>query len=256
MNPPRKLTDPAARPAGLRRPGLARAAWVAVAALALSLFVATLPAQYAELRALAEAARPHVARIGLTVEDYTAYQLALNILVALVFCGVGATIFVRKASSRMALLVSLVLILIGAWFPIRDLAEQQAGLRFPIECLSYVATVAFLTLFYLFPDGRFVPRWTRVLAPIFAILELPYTFFPNASQSAFTLPPLFATLAWVGWLATCVFAQVYRYLRVSDPEQRQQTKWVVFGMTAAIVGSLLLDAPRQIYPSLQQPGAL
>jgi hypothetical protein len=33
-------------------------------------------------------------------------------------------------------------------------------------------------------------------------------------------------------------AQLYRYARVSDATQRQQTKWVVFGVAVAIVGTL------------------
>jgi len=52
-----------------------------------------------------------------------------------------------------------------------------------------------------------------------------------------------------------VFAQVYRYMRVSEPVERQQTKWVVFGLTAAI--SLTLAAaivPAEAFPTLLQPG--
>jgi hypothetical protein len=33
-------------------------------------------------------------------------------------------------------------------------------------------------------------------------------------------------------------AQVYRYLRASDRTQRQQTKWVVFGVAVAVAGTL------------------
>jgi hypothetical protein len=33
-------------------------------------------------------------------------------------------------------------------------------------------------------------------------------------------------------------AQIYRYARVSDPVQRQQTKWVVFGVAVAVAGVL------------------
>jgi hypothetical protein len=45
-------------------------------------------------------------------------------------------------------------------------------------------------------------------------------------------------------LGTLIFAQTYRYLRVSDRSERQQTKWVVFGFSAAIilwVGIVLAD---------------
>jgi hypothetical protein len=31
-----------------------------------------------------------------------------------------------------------------------------------------------------------------------------------------------------------IFSQIYRYIRVSNRAQRQQTKWIVFGVTAAV----------------------
>jgi hypothetical protein len=37
-------------------------------------------------------------------------------------------------------------------------------------------------------------------------------------------------------LSTGVYAQIYRYRRVADPVQRQQTKWVVYGATEAVGG--------------------
>lgn len=36
-----------------------------------------------------------------------------------------------------------------------------------------------------------------------------------------------------------VALQIYRYRRVSTPAQRQQTKWVIFGLTCAILLFLL-----------------
>lgn len=48
------------------------------------------------------------------------------------------------------------------------------------------------------------------------------------------------------FLATGIFAQFYRYRRVSSPAQRQQTKGVVFGLTISVVGyeGMLLVLPR------------
>jgi hypothetical protein len=61
---------------------------------------------------------------------------------------------------------------------------------------------------------------------------------------------------WCGFLGSYVFAQVYRYRRVSDPVQRQQTKWVVFGVTGALggfLGAILLSG---IFSSLGRPSLL
>ena len=47
-----------------------------------------------------------------------------------------------------------------------------------------------------------------------------------------------------------VIAQIYRYARVSGPVQRQQTKWVVFGLTATSLVILGRLVPMLIFPSL------
>jgi hypothetical protein len=43
-------------------------------------------------------------------------------------------------------------------------------------------------------------------------------------------------LVLTGFAATTLFPQIYRYRRVSDTSQRQQTKWVLFGTVAAFAG--------------------
>ena len=52
-----------------------------------------------------------------------------------------------------------------------------------------------------------------------------------------------------------IFSQIYRYRRVSTPVQRQQTKWIVLGVTAALVvviGILVIQAfvPYSVAPNL------
>ncbi len=47
-----------------------------------------------------------------------------------------------------------------------------------------------------------------------------------------------------------VVAQIYRYLRVSGPVQRQQTKWVVFGFAVTLLVILGKIVPFLIVPSL------
>jgi len=47
-----------------------------------------------------------------------------------------------------------------------------------------------------------------------------------------------------------VVAQIYRYARVSGPVQRQQTKWVVFGLAAIMLVILGRYMPLLIFPSL------
>jgi hypothetical protein len=57
---------------------------------------------------------------------------------------------------------------------------------------------------------------------------------------------------WLGCLIVGVLAQIYRYRRVSSPTQRQQTKWIMFGLTLAVLATLIWSLFVEIFPL--QPG--
>jgi hypothetical protein len=91
-----------------------------------------------------------------------------------------------------------------------------------------ISSTLLIWLFYIFPDGRFVPRWTRWAAIAVAGVQLWRIFFEDAyMQRGFPLMGLF--------MITAAAAQVYRYFRGSDAVQRQQVKWVVFGFAVTLI---------------------
>jgi len=51
-----------------------------------------------------------------------------------------------------------------------------------------------------------------------------------------------------------LLVQVYRYRRVSTLIQRQQTKWVVFGVLSAVLGSISIIVASKFLPHAQSPG--
>jgi hypothetical protein len=225
---------------------LARAAWVVLAAVVLGLDAAGIPYTYALYgdictgpacvesgRLTAEGARD-LQQLGISPQFYAAYAgVGLSTIVTLVFFALAAVIFWRRSEDRMALFGSFMLLVFGGAAitgTMRDLAEAHPVFSFPAELLNYVGQVSFGVFFYLFPDGRFMPRWTRWLAVAWALLFVPDVFFPDSSLAALTDPLFFV------FIGSLVFVQVYRYVRVSNPVQRQQTKWVVFGFSVALAG--------------------
>jgi hypothetical protein len=132
----------------------------------------------------------------------------------------------------------------------RALAEAHPAFSFPTTLLDYVSQVCFGIFFYLFPDGRFVPRWTRFLAAASALLFVPDIFFPDSALADV------AGVLFFAFVGSLVFAQVYRYRRVSTPEQRQQTKWVVFGFAVALVGFTTVVLLVNLVPAIRGVGPL
>ena len=49
-------------------------------------------------------------------------------------------------------------------------------LWWPVNLLEYAGQMVFNVFFLTFPDGRFVPRWTRWIAVMWAVLFVPYVF--------------------------------------------------------------------------------
>jgi hypothetical protein len=241
---------------------LARAAWVVLAAVVLGLDVVAIPYAYTlytktcmgvecvDEGRLTPAGVQNLQQFGVSPEFYAAYAgVGLSTVVTLVFFAVAAVIFWRRSEDRMALFTSFTLVVFGG-AAINDVAGTHPAFWFPAHLLNYVGQVSFGVFFYLFPDGRFVPRWTRWLAVASALLFVPNVFFEESRLTALTDPLFFV------FIGSLVFAQVYRYRQVSTSVERQQTKWVVFGFSAALVGFMTAILLYEAVPTIGQSGPL
>jgi hypothetical protein len=249
-----------------RRLAITRVVWVAASLLAVTLFVAGLPLLYDEFQELRiyppgerDAVQAQLIQLGLSVDLFAAYQLALTIIVAVAYFAVAAVIVWRKSDEPMALFVALLLVLLGAalWGSTSLLGNIHPLLEWLNRFLESLALGLLLLLFFLFPNGRFVPRWTRWPAGVlFTGMMVLSTLFPTSPFYIDNWPFLAYALFLLGWLLIGVYAQIYRYLRVSSPAQRWQTKWVLFGFTAVLAGYIgLISYSLQLGLPPTRPGA-
>ncbi len=231
--------------------GLVRAAWVALFVLSLGSYAIALPSIYEVARTvctgpdcaqwrLSPEGAAALRDAGLSVELYATTTLGLRVLSASVFFAVAVLIFRRRSDERLPLWLSFFLLLQAPGSDVGALKLAFPPLAFLGTLMEYLATALFIPLFYLFPDGRWAPRWSRALALLWVMMQIPYYFLPGSPLDADTWPPLLQGILFLGYLASAVFAQTYRYRRVSGPVERQQTKWVIVGLTVAILGSALL----------------
>jgi hypothetical protein len=252
----------------LRGPWLfaARTAWMFVVLLGAASFVLSIPAYSQALHSacladpcaggqLSPGNMRALNDIGLSIDLYAAYVVALDLVVALGFCVVGALIFWRRSRERGALFISFALVMFGLTWPgIFDAAQTHPVWGRLAGFLIDLGLASLLLLLLVFPDGRFVPRWTRWVAALALVQLSADIFFPD---SLFVDPPQALNVsAFLCLWAICLFAQVYRYRRVSGPIQRQQTKWLVFGVTALVVLLAGFLLPYAFFPPLDRPGVL
>ncbi|HEX6554511.1 MAG TPA: hypothetical protein VF026_17220 [Ktedonobacteraceae bacterium] len=249
---------------------LARAAWASIALVAVALCIADIPPGYARQLTVCrqslcqnQQATPDMVRAlhsaGLSLQFYALFLMTLSIITVSIFLAIALIIAWRKSRDWMGLLVSLTLIIIGT-VTFTDY-QQLATAYHPIVLLpgalfQFLLNTLPLLVGYLFPDGRFVPRWTRWLALLVILFAGGGTLFPASPFNISTWPGALGTVVQVVIIATILFAQIYRYLRVSTPSQRQQTKWVVFGIAALIIYFIMLFIVGALYPDFTQARSL
>jgi hypothetical protein len=184
-----------------------------------------------------------LAQLGLPPTGYAWFNFARDVWAFLVFTTVGLIIFWRKSDDWFGLYVTFAFIVLGqggSWLPLtlEGVFPGLSVLRYLKDLEGALGWQLFFILLYVFPNGHFVPRWTRWLLLIWLGLQ----FIPGVFQNTL------GYLVVVPLVLIAIGSQVYRYFWRSDPVQRQQTKWVV-----SVVGSLLTMFPFMIIllPDLQ-----
>lgn len=239
---------------------LARVAWAVITLLILSVFITALPARFNELSQDPYQFQPILKQLGLGIEFFAFYTIVLDTLLALACLTIAVVIFWQKSDERLGLIVSLSLVFFIPILPvILALGNVYPAWQTALYSLRFFSFLLILLVLNLFPDGHFVPTWTRNLMVLWFILALILVVVPGFNQPAVPIDlktwqqgialiiVLFAT-------STGIYAQLYRYRHVSNAVQRQQTKWVVFGFSAVFTGIAVVSLPVILFPVFRTPG--
>jgi hypothetical protein len=236
---------------------LARVACLGVAFIALVIWVWGIPLRYAQLGTVCTTTvcgdqQPTPSSIaqfqaaGISLSFYAAYTSTIEILFTLVFLLLAMLIFWRKSETLIGLLTTLLLVTTGvSQTDAAALAAAIPALIIPVNLLTLLSFSSLGLFLYLFPDGRFAPYWLS-----FVVLPVVLLFLIS---SAISPPEIFFPL-FLGFLVISLLVQVYRYRRVSTLIQRQQTKWVVFGVLSSVLGSISIIVASNFLPHAQLPG--
>ena len=239
---------------------ISRVVWFALVFLLLVFFIAGIPLYYNELQvpcdetdclmmALSALEAQALQDLGISLQFFAGYQTALDIYSVLILFPLAGLIYWRRSDTWLGFLLSLALMFLGTFSALSApaLASHYPELVWPLFFLDFLASMIFVLIFYVFPDGRFVPRWTW----LFVMALVGIFFIDFLFPSSDSLSPTYSALAealWLVMLLAGVFAQIYRYRRVSTPTQRQQTKWVMFGLIVMFVGAAIWTTLLEIFP--------
>jgi serine/threonine-protein kinase len=113
--------------------------------------------------------------------------------------------------------------------------ETLAGM---VLALGDIGVVSFC---FLFPDGKFVPRWTRFALPLLAATMFGLYLFPMAPFYWANLGEGLYLGISLAWYLLGVVAFSYRAARQSSLLQKQQIRWVMVGLLGPLLWFVLFN---------------
>ena len=244
------------------------AGWVIVLVLLVGLFAASLPhavfdVKYTEWQV--QVARPVTATIFPTYDAFVIYLLGLRLSAVAVFWGTAVYLVWRKPKEWMVVYVSATLLMMSYMLVFQSDMDRW---RFPAElvelfpAVEWIAPTLFLIcfflLFYLFPDGRFFPKWIGLLGV--AVTGISILIFRQLG----TVLSLSEEAGWLLFVFSIflfaligLISQAIKWRKATVVE-KQQTRLVLFALgllialpfIQSIIGLLVGDDPLLHFLSL------
>ena len=225
---------------------VARGLWILFALCNLISMPFGIQAYYTQTLATGQSV-PTVARtltqMHLTAAQEAMFLTIIYVLASVVFLVIGMVIFWQlwgTANELVGLFASFIFITIGTT-GISGVFTGFSGPANPfLQIALFISGNSFAVLWpclggflLTFPNGRFAPRWSWLLILLWIGQ---FVFFLVADQGIFgdAAITFLALAVFLTWGST-VGVQVYRYVRVYSYSERQQTKWLIFGVTLGLL---------------------
>jgi signal transduction histidine kinase len=192
-----------------------------------------------------------IADLGATPVAFESYFLGLRVIAALPFF-ILSFLLVRRRSQELRILLLAGLLLVigisGTWFnPFWEWGgwwfEQFSpypALHIFSPILTFLLVGGAFLFACLFPNGRFVPHWSRWLASSWLVLEIGNIFLPDTILAMGNWPFPLHSLIPLAYVLLGIGIIIFRYRRQATAVQQQQIKWITFGMLL-IAFNFLID---------------
>jgi signal transduction histidine kinase len=209
-----------------------RVAWLILAIVAIGFLLTSLPGYFPKI---GSGLPTHGSNLQPTFVDAAFRTLGslASLLSALISLALAVLLFRHSFVNPAVAAISFYLLMYGV---IMSGVLEVWGIHW-VGTADFVLTIQGMlmatpttALLVLFPNGRFIPGWTRWLL----LISIPWNFigfllptFDSFDENVLTISLLL--IAWLLLPGLGLYAQFFRYRKVSTPDERQQTKWVLFG---------------------------
>lgn len=205
--------------------------------------------------------RAAIVASGFTLAGFQAYFVVLRIVTALPFIALSLLLMRRRGEELRVLLLASLLLLLGiagpiynpfwqwsrAWFSVEN---QVPLLLFFSQLLDFLLSIGVVMFTFLFPDGRFVPRWGRWITGLWIGVRFGAVFLPETPASVYTWPYSFGLILVTTIEIFAIGAFVWRFRFHATTVQRQQIKWITAGGLLLALNYFFDYSVWEIYPAL------
>lgn len=196
-----------------------------------------------------------VARLGLSLFTFSTVQVLADFYILLGFFSLAMLLFMRRSDDWMAIFLSLMIMTFG--LRVTNLGSEmmtQAGTQYLFSPILMMGETGIILLGWIYPDGRFLPRWFRLLLPAL-VLNIALLYWPGSPLFAYNNSLAVSMVNALAWYAVTLFAMLYRYRKAVHLNQRQQIRWVFLGTMGPLLWFLAFNLPSLFIPPLQDPNS-
>jgi len=150
----------------------------------------------------------------------------------------------RQPRNLTALVASLFLVFVAvaAAQNANAIAGSYPGLEWAVAVFGFVTSALTAAVFLIFPDGRFVPGWSRWIFVAWIAVSAVLAFGPVLGAERLALEVQLRNVVTVPFLLAAVACQIHRYRNVSDSVDRQRMKWALLALgvqVAVFIGNIV-----------------
>jgi len=192
-----------------------------------------------------------ITRIGLSLFSFSTIQVFCDLYILLGYFGLAVMLFLRRSDDWFAIFLSLMIMTFGLRVTGigNDLAARP-DTQFLVSPVMMMGEAGIVLFGWLYPDGRFVPRWLKYILPLL-IASVGLLYWPASPFYGANIDQVLVLGISLLWYFITVAVITYRYRGVTNLNQRQQIRWVFVGMLGPLFWYILYTVPNVFFPALQ-----
>jgi tRNA A-37 threonylcarbamoyl transferase component Bud32 len=197
-----------------------------------------------------------ITRISFSLFSYSAVDVFTDVYILLGYFSLAVILFLHRSDDWLAIFLSIMIITFGVRVSnVGNEIAAQTAYQFWASPILMLGEAGIVLLGWLYPDGRFLPKWLKYLLPVF-LLSVALQYWPSSPLYGPKVSSLVSLGVSLSWYFVTLGVMTYRYRQVTNLNQRQQIRWVFLGMLGPLLWYILYNVPIALIPALQNQAAL